>query len=270
MAEAEGEANGNHAPLTSAEIFAELKSILPDVKEEDYKKGSIWQNDVMKLDAELIRRHQRDAGVLPVETKLPRYEPPPRETWTNLGKPVVPGVAIARNLAKVASVATPAPGNVPPAVRVPTPRPPVILKGFDKPKASATDVPTRGVKRPVAVVSLPQGPSQPVKRPNLGVGVARPQSPIVVGAGTPRVAMRPPTPIRPVSSIGSRLPVHTRPPMATRPLVITRQPKAVARPTVVARVAPAVNATAWRPATPRPLAARPRGTVAVPVVIRRP
>jgi len=158
------------APMNGAALFAELKKILPDVKEEDYKKMGVWQEDIIRLDAELLRRHIRNVGGEDIETNLPKYVPPPREKWSTLGKaPAVRPPVFVGSL----------PGSNGAALQA------AKAAGFQpKQDASAQDADgadgaeSRGVKRPLGDANEPDA-----KRPQLGVNpVARPQAPIVVGA----------------------------------------------------------------------------------------
>lgn len=77
--------------LFGEELFAELKKLIPSCIEEDYRVGLDWKNEIMRLDAELVRRHREEAQAPDVETKLPLYIPPPKEVWS---QPIVPKNAL--------------------------------------------------------------------------------------------------------------------------------------------------------------------------------
>lgn len=94
----------NGEKLTGAAIFKELKKVIPTIDEEDYKKNGVWQDEVMKLDAELLQRHLEEAGAPRVETNLPLYKAPPQEVWDNLSKPSFGG-NLAGALARAAVLA---------------------------------------------------------------------------------------------------------------------------------------------------------------------
>lgn len=55
---------------SGAELFKELFRLLPSLSFEDYFKNGIWQNDLMRLDIEVIDAHRREAGA---------PDPPPME-----------------------------------------------------------------------------------------------------------------------------------------------------------------------------------------------
>jgi hypothetical protein len=57
------------------ELFRELLRLLPLVVLEDYYKNGVWQNDLMKMDIEIIDAHRKEAGApdpIPIdEVKMP-------------------------------------------------------------------------------------------------------------------------------------------------------------------------------------------------------
>eukprot|EP00435_Cladocopium_sp_Y103_P044311 s467_g12.t1 len=55
---------------SGAELFKELFRLLPSLSFEDYFKNGVWQNDLMRLDIEVIDAHRREAGA---------PDPPPME-----------------------------------------------------------------------------------------------------------------------------------------------------------------------------------------------
>lgn len=52
---------------TGAELFKELYRIYPTADVEDYSKGGVWQNDLIKKDLQLIEAHRREAGAPDVD-----------------------------------------------------------------------------------------------------------------------------------------------------------------------------------------------------------
>lgn len=71
---------------TGAELFRELYRLLPSLSFEDYFKNGIWQNDLMRLDIEVIDAHRKEAGA---------PDPPPME---EIEFPPLPGQAQAHSL----------------------------------------------------------------------------------------------------------------------------------------------------------------------------
>jgi len=121
------------AKKTGAQIFAELKKIIPTVDEDDYKKHGVWQDEIMKLDAELLQRHLEEAGTERKETSLPKYQAPSKDVWEALSKPqgVQLNGVLATALARATAMAAQKPGLGAAAVRPTfsalTPRPAVGL-----------------------------------------------------------------------------------------------------------------------------------------------
>lgn len=246
------ETNGKKAPpMKSLEIFLQLKKILPDVKEDDYKKNGVWQDDVMRLDAELIRRHCRDAGAEPIEAKLPKYVPPPKETWSTLGKNLplfvvknAPSLVNNPNAQANASVAGQTPKDADPpgseSEGSPSKLAPPASKGVPQP------ILVRGIKRAADASPAANGS---VKRPNLGIinpsvtrppTVTRPGRPIlVVGARSPSAGTVNPNVVRVQGSVA-------------------RPPGGMIRPTG-GMIRPTGGMT-------RPIVATPRGPLVRPMV----
>ncbi|CAJ1359705.1 unnamed protein product [Effrenium voratum] len=61
-----GAASGRHKCAREisggAELFKEMYRLLPTLSFEDYFKNGVWQNDMMRLDIEVIDAHRREAG----------------------------------------------------------------------------------------------------------------------------------------------------------------------------------------------------------------
>eukprot|EP00449_Zooxanthella_nutricula_P031629 CAMPEP_0198491076 /NCGR_PEP_ID=MMETSP1462-20131121/2554_1 /TAXON_ID=1333877 /ORGANISM="Brandtodinium nutriculum, Strain RCC3387" /LENGTH=75 /DNA_ID=CAMNT_0044219663 /DNA_START=120 /DNA_END=343 /DNA_ORIENTATION=+ len=47
---------------TGPELFRELLRQLPLVNAEDYCKNGVWQNELMKLDIQILAAHRLEAG----------------------------------------------------------------------------------------------------------------------------------------------------------------------------------------------------------------
>mmetsp|Transcript_51902 Transcript_51902/g.116375 ORF Transcript_51902/g.116375 Transcript_51902/m.116375 type:complete len:269 (-) Transcript_51902:60-866(-) len=61
---------------SGAELFKELYRLLPSLSFEDYFKNGIWQNDMMRLDIEVIDAHRKEAGA-PAPPPMEEIEFPP-------------------------------------------------------------------------------------------------------------------------------------------------------------------------------------------------
>lgn len=206
------------AVLRGAQIFKELKKIIPTVDEADYKTNGVWQDEIMKLDAELLQRHLEEAGTARVETDLPPYKAPPAEVWNQLSKPAALQGNLASALAKATALAQSRPGLAvsagarptllqqgqrPSATgllsRLSTPRP--ALRIHSAPSASST--PWRASTLPVAGRPGPVqlGVKRTAGMAGLGPGVGngalkRPLLAGAVGRGTTMAAAQ-----RPISSV---------------------------------------------------------------------
>lgn len=81
---------------SGAELFKELYRLLPSLSFEDYFKNGVWQNDLMRLDIEVIDAHRREAGA-PDPPAMEDVEFPPlpgNSQATSLGgliRALVPG-----------------------------------------------------------------------------------------------------------------------------------------------------------------------------------
>lgn len=88
-----------------AAIFAELKKLIPTVQADDYKKNGVWQEEIMKLDAELVRRHREEAGAPEVQTTLEEYVAPAPDVWEKKTLAVAGNLAASLAAAKAAQAA---------------------------------------------------------------------------------------------------------------------------------------------------------------------
>jgi len=75
---------------TGPELFKELLRVYPIAEYEDYTKGNMWKDDLMRMDLKLIYAHAREAGA-PYPPALDQVKLPP-------GCPKAPGVSAVRPL----------------------------------------------------------------------------------------------------------------------------------------------------------------------------
>eukprot|EP00930_Biecheleria_cincta_P054023 TRINITY_DN3989_c0_g2_i1.p1 TRINITY_DN3989_c0_g2~~TRINITY_DN3989_c0_g2_i1.p1 ORF type:complete len:329 (+),score=95.19 TRINITY_DN3989_c0_g2_i1:110-1096(+) len=89
------------------ELFKELYRQLPLVEYQDYYKNGVWQNDLMRLDIEVIDAHRKEAGapdVAPLE-ELEFPELPPPVQVPSVQPLVRPGMPLAGTPAAAAAEA---------------------------------------------------------------------------------------------------------------------------------------------------------------------
>jgi len=97
---------------TGVELFRELLRVYPVAELDDYYKGNVWRNDVMKVDLQLIEAHRKEAGAPdppPLEeVKVPELpKAPPGFAGLVLPgavRPVLPGAIAPRPAGVVGAV----------------------------------------------------------------------------------------------------------------------------------------------------------------------
>lgn len=92
-----------------AELFRELMRLLPTVNIEDYCKAGIWQNNLIKLDMEVVEAHRREAGAPdpPPLSKVPMPSLPsvPKALQPGLVKPTMALPAATMSMSRLAGQA---------------------------------------------------------------------------------------------------------------------------------------------------------------------
>mmetsp|Transcript_88843 Transcript_88843/g.141469 ORF Transcript_88843/g.141469 Transcript_88843/m.141469 type:complete len:161 (+) Transcript_88843:32-514(+) len=92
---------------SGAELFKELFRLLPSLSFEDYFKNGVWQNDLMRLDIEVIDAHRREAGA-PDPPPMEEVKFPPLPGNFQAKAPSIPSVPSVPSLAVPSVKAAPA------------------------------------------------------------------------------------------------------------------------------------------------------------------
>eukprot|EP00434_Breviolum_minutum_P011821 symbB.v1.2.010430.t1/scaffold655.1/size176010/17 len=138
---------------SGAELFKELYRLLPSLSFEDYFKNGIWQNDLMRLDIEVIDAHRREAGA---------PDPPPME---EVDFPPLPGNSQATSLGGLIRALVPTPGMVVPGGS------PVAAMA-----RAAAGMQESGSTSPVASEAVPMAPTE-AKAPSAHLPLQWPKLP---------------------------------------------------------------------------------------------
>lgn len=147
------------------ELFREIIRQYPLVNLDDYYKHGIWQNDLMRLDVQILNAHRLEAGApdLPplAEIKLPEIPDPPKPLTSVLAPQLLGGL--------IRPVAVTAAGAMRPLSALTAP---------------LLNLPGLGLRMPGAGATGPAGAVQTVAPPGVVVppGVVAPPRP---GAATP-------------------------------------------------------------------------------------
>lgn len=174
------------------ELFKELYRQLPLSEFQDYYKNGIWQNDLMRLDIEVIDAHRKEAGAPDVppleELEFPELPPPVQVPAVQplvrpAGVPGTPAEAMARLVAQQQAAGLPAPVAgavvVPPATGAqPVTVPPVTVPvpgAVPAPKAMVVPVPAAAGAAPAVVVPPlvpPVVPPRPLEHKDIALFVS--------------------------------------------------------------------------------------------------
>eukprot|EP00440_Ansanella_granifera_P007436 gb/GFBE01008051.1/.p1 GENE.gb/GFBE01008051.1/~~gb/GFBE01008051.1/.p1 ORF type:complete len:279 (+),score=67.01 gb/GFBE01008051.1/:1-837(+) len=143
------------------ELFKELYRHLPLVCYEDYYKNGVWQNDLMRLDIEVIDAHRKEAGA-PDVPSLDEIDFPDLP-----GNNVIKTFPVAPNAAAVTGAAGAAPAL--PKVAGATP----AVAAGTAPAAGPADAAAGGIAAPKAAGAVPPAAAPPLDMKTIALFVSK-------------------------------------------------------------------------------------------------
>mmetsp|Transcript_16937 Transcript_16937/g.43185 ORF Transcript_16937/g.43185 Transcript_16937/m.43185 type:complete len:329 (+) Transcript_16937:109-1095(+) len=144
---------------TGPELFRELMRQLPLVVLDDYYKHGIWQNDLMRLDIQILNAHRLEAGAPDVpplsEIKIPEIPDPPKPL-TSVTAPQLLGGLIRPVAVTAAGALRPVSALTAPALNLPATSLRAPGAAATGPAAAVQTVAPPGIVVPPGVVAPPR------------------------------------------------------------------------------------------------------------------